>query len=189
MKKINVLKSYILTDITLIDINSLTKAFTLLLKKPITLRIVENLIEVSDIDYNDLATLNVSLNAIRIDNNLDYLTLVIVPLHNPLLLNGIEYKKSGVVYFYELLLDVYQERDLNLDNITRIFKDLPNEILLTVKNYINCNHSLTSTGEYMFAHRNTINYRVNKFISLTSIDIRDTHNSIFVGLILNLMKI
>ena len=55
MKKINVLKSYLLTDITLIDINSLTKAFTLLLKKPITLRIVENLIEVSDIDYNDLA--------------------------------------------------------------------------------------------------------------------------------------
>jgi DNA-binding PucR family transcriptional regulator len=41
----------------------------------------------------------------------------------------------------------------------------------------------------MFAHRNTINYRINKFISLTSINVREMQNAVLVYFIITLMDI
>ena len=44
------------------------------------------------------------------------------------------------------------------------------------------NHSVMRVSKKMFTHRNTINYRVNKFINMTNIDIRDNMKEMFDNL-------
>lgn len=189
MKSVNTIKSYLICDNDVVDIFLFSKAFSILLKHEVTLKRVDNVIEISELSYGDVATLSVSLNSLRLDNNLDYLSLIIVPLYNSSYLKDVEFKKTGVFFLYEVILYTLKDERNSIPYIIDMFKHIPNEILLTVKNYINCNHSLTLTGEYMFAHRNTINYRINKFINYTSIDIRNIDNSMFVSVILNLMNV
>ena len=50
--------------------------------------------------------------------------------------------------------------------LTSIFDKIPDELLQTVYNYIKCNQSIAKTSDLMFTHRNTINYRINKFINM-----------------------
>ena len=78
---------------------------------------------------------------------------------------------------------------MDIQGVTSILDNVPKEILLTVKNYIRLNQSLVQTGELMFAHRNTINYRINKFINVTSINVREMQNAVLVYFIITLMDI
>src|SRR5574344_672270 len=57
-----------------------------------------------------------------------------------------------------------------------IFSKVPDDIIKTIKCYTNFNGSVRDVSEAMFTHRNTINYRINRFIQLTSIDIRQLEN-------------
>ncbi|MGM9858751.1 MAG: helix-turn-helix domain-containing protein [Bacilli bacterium] len=189
MKSVSNIKSYLLCDNNLVDVLLIEKALSILLKHDVKLKKIDELIEVSELSYGDMATLSVSLNTLRIDHNLDYLSLIIVPLYNTFYLKDVKFKKTGVFFLHEVILATSKDEKNSIPYIIEMFNHIPKEILVTVKNYINCNHSLTFTGEYMFAHRNTINYRVNKFINYTSIDIRNIDNSMFVSVILNLMDI
>ena len=50
------------------------------------------------------------------------------------------------------------------------------------------NQSVINTSEAMFTHRNTINYRLNKFIELTGINIRETSSAMTTYLLLTLLN-
>ncbi|SER74295.1 PucR family transcriptional regulator [Salipaludibacillus aurantiacus] len=58
------------------------------------------------------------------------------------------------------------------------------ELIDTVKTYLECNLNTTLAAKKMFMHRNTLQYRVDKFIEKTSIDIKQFPNAVAVYVIL-----
>ena len=186
--KNDVIKSYLFFGNNDLDLEPLSKAFHLLLKRNLPLKKFDRYIEVGELNYDEFATISVSLPALQHDNNLDYLSFIIVPTYNDLFLKFVKTYKTGTFYVYEKLLESLKDDD-NIPVIKEILKDIPEEILLTVKSYINCNNSLALTGSYLFAHRNTINYRINKFYSLTSINVRENQSALLLGLMLSLLQI
>ena len=43
----------------------------------------------------------------------------------------------------------------------------------TLEKYLNCNCNAKSTAEYMYLHRNTLNYRLNKIREILETDLDD----------------
>ena len=84
----------------------------------------------------------------------------------------------------------YNDKDnsINVSILNSLFKNIPDSIIDTVKQYIVMNQSVINTSEAMFTHRNTINYRLNKFIELTGINIRETSSAMTTYLILTLLN-
>ena len=87
-----------------------------------------------------------------------------------------------------MLLQESVNKNNNLLLLKSVFKNVPENILETVKNYINMDHSIIHTSEAMFTHRNTINYRLNKFIQLTGINVRETNSAMATYLMLKLLE-
>ena len=84
-----------------------------------------------------------------------------------------------------LLNDLVKAKQIS----SKLFEKVPDNILETIKNYILMNHSVLRVSKKMFTHRNTINYRVNKFINMTNIDIREINNSILVYFMIELLNV
>ena len=146
-------------------------------------------IRIGEMSTNDFTKIASSIETIAHDLDLEHLELVVVPFYDSKLINSVKKTKTGVYFLYDLLLENYNKRELDVNTVTSILKDVPSEILETVKNYIRLNQSLSQTGELMFAHRNTINYRINRFISLTSINVREMQNAVLVYFIITLMEL
>ena len=90
-----------------------------------------------------------------------------------------------ILYF----LEKFYNQSLNIRLLTSIFDKIPDELLQTVYNYIKCNQSIAKTSDLMFTHRNTINYRINKFINMTNINVRELNNSMFVYFVISLINV
>jgi hypothetical protein len=67
-------------------------------------------------------------------------------------------------------------------DLRAIFERLPRELLLTAGTYLRCGLDATLSAKRLFVHRNTFLYRLNRFIELTNLDIRDYHNALFLEL-------
>ena len=66
------------------------------------------------------------------------------------------------------------KKDLTI--INSVFKEVPDYVINTVDVYLKCDSSIEKSSKLLFTHRNTVNYRVNKFINLTSINIKNCSN-------------
>ncbi|UCZ54291.1 helix-turn-helix domain-containing protein [Bacillus shivajii] len=62
------------------------------------------------------------------------------------------------------------------------------ELLNSIKTYLECNMNTTLAAKKMFMHRNSLQYRVDKFIEKTSIDIKRFPNAIAVYFILIMIQ-
>jgi len=184
----SIIRSYFLVD-KFDNIPVLAKMLNLITHKDISLEKEGNAIRINEISVNDFTKIASSVETIASDLDIDDLELVVVPFYDEKLINSAKKHKTGVYFLYDLLLEQYNKKELDIKTVTSILDDVPEEILLTVKNYIRLNQSLSQTGELMFAHRNTINYRVNRFISLTSINVREMQNAVLVYFIITLMDI
>lgn len=136
-------------------------------------------------DESVLIDLLSSFLGLKSDLHLDQLLFVVVPFFSADIENLLNKKEEGIYYLYELLSYENSEDTLFLEELLR---KVPNEILKTVKIYLNFNLSVQKTSQYLFTHRNTINYRINRFIKLTQIDIRQYPNSILVANLLSKIK-
>ncbi|RNA68681.1 PucR family transcriptional regulator [Alteribacter keqinensis] len=58
------------------------------------------------------------------------------------------------------------------------------ELQQSVKTYLECNLNTSMAAKKMFVHRNTLQYRVEKFIEKTSLDIKQFPNAVAVYLML-----
>ncbi len=127
-----------------------------------------------------ITRLNQCFDAINSDLQ-DELTLVIVPRFDIELEKIIKVnKRTGLYYFVEELIKLLKE-DESLKNRLLSFKeDVSEEILQTIKVYIEQNMSINQVSRILFTHRNTINYRISRFIELTGIDIRLITNGYYV---------
>lgn len=184
----SIIRSYLLMDNT-DNIQTLEKMLRLISHEHVDLVKEGNAIKLSEVSVNGFTKIASSLGAISSDLGINEVDLIVVPFYDSKLINSINKHKTGVYFLYDLLLEQYSKNELDIGKVTSILRNVPEEILLTVKNYIRLNQSLVQTGELMFAHRNTINYRINKFITVTSINVREMQNAVLVYFIITLMNI
>ncbi|WP_379970120.1 PucR family transcriptional regulator [Ectobacillus sp. sgz5001026] len=72
--------------------------------------------------------------------------------------------------------------------LTRVKQDT--ELLRTIRTYLECNMNLTLAAKKQYMHRNSVQYRVDKFIEKTGIDIKTFTGAVtvYIALLLNEMS-
>ena len=127
-----------------------------------------------------LIRLNQCFDAINSDLQ-DELTMVIVPIFDKEIETVVKTnKRTGLYYFVEELNKLLINDSTLKDRLLTFEEELSEDILQTVKVYIEQNMSINQVSRIMFTHRNTINYRISRFIELTGIDIRLSSNGYYV---------
>lgn len=101
-------------------------------------------------------------------------------------------QKSVIHYvdaFIYLFLDALSEsdRDQMISSLFDNIKDEP-ELLETVKVFLSCNSNATMASKKLYMHRNSLQYRIEKFIDKTGIDIKSFHGALTTYLVLLLNK-
>lgn len=90
-------------------------------------------------------------------------------------------RKYGVFAVSLVILQYYLSKDLGLyEELKKEFQGVEKELLDTAIAYINCNMNACLASKSLYIHRNTFNYRLNKFIEQTQLDIRNYNNSILL---------
>ncbi|WP_226038007.1 PucR family transcriptional regulator [Aquibacillus saliphilus] len=104
-----------------------------------------------------------------------------------------KYCKSPVVDYIEsvpyLLLEPLDEESIPLI-VTSILQDATNdeELLKTVQIFLECNSNATLAAKKLYMHRNSLQYRVDKFIEKSSIDVKQFKGALSVYLTLMLKQ-
>lgn len=172
----NLIRSYLYIDEDFDNQKTLEKMFSLITQEDVHLKRCVNCYEVSELAGKDFIKIAVSLNTMRHDLVVTNLSLVVFPFYDDKLLKFIEVKKNGINYLFDLLFISFDKNVECKNYFVNLFSKVPDDILDTVKTYTNLNGAVSDVSEIMFTHRNTINYRINRFIQLTSIDIRQLEN-------------
>ena len=89
--------------------------------------------------------------------------------------------KYGIFALSMVILQYYINNDLSLyEELKKELLSVKKELIDTAIAYINCNMNACLASKSLYIHRNTFNYRLNKFIEQTSLDIRNYNNSILL---------
>ena len=171
------IKSYISIDETFLNFDLLKKFFYLIIKKDIQLTKVQSgLLKVEEMSYDDYSSIKLSIMTIKNDLNLSHFSLIEVPFYSNNFSLILKNKLSGSFDLFEILLRDFSLGNKHLDFINSVFKEVPDYVINTVDVYLKCDSSIEKSSKLLFTHRNTVNYRVNKFINLTSINIKNCSN-------------
>ena len=177
-------KFYIVTDEQIENIEKLKKMFYLICKENVSISKKDKLLEVYNISQRAFDELSISIKPLITDLRINKMAFVVVPTFNELYEGIIQTKENDVYYLQDMFLsDVTKAKQI----AKQLFAKIPENIIETVKNYIAMNHSVIRVSKKMFTHRNTINYRINKFINMSNIDIREINNSILVYFMIELI--
>ena len=171
------IKTYISIDETFLNFDLLKKFFYLIIKKDVQLTKVQSgLLKVEEMSYDDYSSIKLSIMTIKNDLNLSHLSLIEVPFYSNNFSLILKNKLSGSFDLFEILLRDFSLGNKHLDFINSVFKEVPDYVINTVDMYLKCDSSIEKSSKLLFTHRNTVNYRVNKFINLTSINIKNCSN-------------
>lgn len=185
----NDIRFYIVTSEAIENESVLEKMLTLICNNKASVTKYNNIYGVSGVKNDGFSKLINCIQPLKNDLKLEYLSIVVVPCFNEVFVNLLDVKETKVYYLFDLLVEKAQSGKLDVMSLKSIFNNVPDNILQTIKQYINFNQSIICTSEAMFTHRNTINYRLNKFIQLTGINIRETNSAMAIYLLLKLLKI
>lgn len=83
------------------------------------------------------------------------------------------YDASSIVYY----CFVTNEAPQRIDEFYSYFDTLDNELVKSVYTYLDNNLNALQTAKDLYIHRNTLNYRLNKFKYVTGVDIRTTQSA------------
>ena len=171
------IKTYISIDETFLNFDLIKKFFYLIIKKDVQLtKIQSGLLKVEEMSYDDFSSIKLSIMTIKNDLNLSHLSLIEVPFYSNNFSLILKNKLSGSFDLFEILLRDFSLGNKHLDFINSVFKEVPDYVINTVDVYLKCDSSIEKSSKLLFTHRNTVNYRVNKFINLTSINIKNCSN-------------
>ena len=171
------IKTYISIDETFLNFDLLKKFFYLIIKKDVQLtKIQSGLLKVEEMSYDDYSSIKLSIMTIKNDLNLSHFSLIEVPFYSNNFSLILKNKLSGSFDLFEILLRDFSLGNKHLDFINSVFKEVPDYVINTVDVYLKCDSSIEKSSKLLFTHRNTVNYRVNKFINLTSINIKNRSN-------------
>jgi DNA-binding PucR family transcriptional regulator len=95
-------------------------------------------------------------------------------------------KNKGVYQFFELFpyLLLREVTEDTKERVQQLIQDYSEEELQTIKTFIENGLNLSLTAKKLFMHRNSLQYRVDKFIEKTGIDIKSFHGAVVVYLAL-----
>jgi len=113
------------------------------------------------------------------------ITIVIGGIES-IVLNHISNLPSDVYYFDDLIVYL-----VNINKGVELKKWLNNfdvELVNTITKYIEFDMSINKTANELYIHRNTLNYRLDKFYNLTGLNVRTFKGSLAVYLILNFVQ-
>ena len=171
------IKTYISIDETFLNFDLLKKFFYLIIKKDVQLtKIQSGLLKVEEMSYDDYSSIKLSIMTIKNDLNLSHFSLIEVPFYSNNFSLILKNKLSGSFDLFEILLRDFSLGNKHLDFINSVFKEVPDYVINTVDVYLKCDSSIEKSSKLLFTHRNTVNYRVNKFINITSINIKNCSN-------------
>lgn len=74
-----------------------------------------------------------------------------------------------------------------IDMVLGETKDNP-ELIRTIETFLSCNSNTTLAAKILYMHRNSLQYRVDKFIEQTGIDVKQFEGAVTVFLALSLLK-
>ncbi len=82
--------------------------------------------------------------------------------------------KYGVYYFEDIIAYtvIKNKEPLKKKIIKYISEKVNNEVITTVREFINNNMNSSSTSKKLYMHRNTLNYRIDNFIEVTKINVK-----------------
>ena len=183
------IKSYIIVDETFTNLDLLKKYIFLIIHENVELsKVNDKVIKVSELDKSLFIKLCVSANTIKNDLNLEQLLIVEVPFYKESLLLVLHSNNSGYLSLYELLLEEYKDDSLDLEFVKDVFKNVNEYIFDTAKAYIDLEESVQYTSEFLFTHRNTINYRISRFSQLSDINLKNGKNILLTRFLIYLYE-
>ena len=92
-----------------------------------------------------------------------------------------KYYPGQVSFMSELILKQMSFGDFSsFAFLSALFRDLPEELLETGKAYLAAGLDAKLAADLLIVHRNTFNYRLNRFIEASGVDIRDYHNAMLL---------
>lgn len=102
-------------------------------------------------------------------------------------------RRSEVVFYEDLLLEIILEeinKDTRQEFIHRVLKGLEEdeELLNTLKVYLQHNQSIKSTSAYMHIHINTLHYRLKQIKEITGIDPRETEGITLFNIVFSFLE-
>ena len=96
---------------------------------------------------------------------------------------------NKVVHMSDLILNEISYGDYSsLSFLKASFRDLPSEVALTASAYLRYGLDASLASDALYIHRNTFLYRLEKFKSLTGMDIRDYHDALLYEIYSGLLK-
>lgn len=126
--------------------------------------------------YRGLGALQSSFSAASEDINFTFKGIV-VPTLNERFIQYLKYvRKSSLVYLFQVAMthqEIYKENVDLLDFIDEY-------TLMTVKAYIEASNSPSLASYRLFVHRNTVTYRIDRFIQESGFDLKYFSTAIFV---------
>ena len=111
------------------------------------------------------------------------LYVLIVPFYDNMFLKYFNYFNGGVTTTYEVFVRNLDKKEV-ISDCKEILSSINKKDIDTIKAFLMCNGNSCVTASELYLHRNSFNYRMNSFISSTSMDIRDINTIMFLKLIL-----
>ncbi|WP_406243270.1 PucR family transcriptional regulator [Tissierella carlieri] len=63
------------------------------------------------------------------------------------------------------------------------------ELIITLKSFLECNQNYSLTAEKLFVHNNTVRYRINKIKNLIDMDSEDSVERLKIEIVLKFLKL
>ena len=101
--------------------------------------------------------------------------------------------KDKVITFSSAFLDLLllgQNQELCITLAKNVLDNVENEkdLLQTIKVYVEANANATVAAKQLFLHRNSLNYRLDKFYEMTNLDVRKFEDSLCAFLAIRLLE-
>ncbi|WP_053220459.1 PucR family transcriptional regulator [Virgibacillus senegalensis] len=102
------------------------------------------------------------------------------------------YDNNPVITFIDAVPYLFLDKALEYSEeiVSAVFQDTieEKELLTTIQTFLECNSNATMASKKLYMHRNSLQYRVDKFIEKTGIDVKQFKGALTVYLALILKK-
>lgn len=106
-----------------------------------------------------------------------------------LLHRALDFFPGALIFPSDVILKEMSFGDYSsLPFLSALFRDLPEDLLLSAKKYLECGLDGLLAADALYIHRNTFHYRLDQFRKRTSLDLHEYHNAVLFELYWHLIR-